>query len=103
MGPSGNSYSTLQCKKPDRKPLAQTWTPAAQKWHGRLARVPALRRFALGDGIQGLRPRAQWNHDPTPMSLVSLQVATAGFDCVNQAGLDGRRVGKECRSRWSPY
>ena len=42
----------------------------------------------------------------TPFSrniALSLPLVTAAMDTVTESRSEERRVGKECRSRWSPY
>src|SRR3712207_8096825 len=51
------------------------------------------------------RPRALWlgNHSVMPASTIRVVLQTEAEDRLPAARSEERRVGKECRSRWSPY
>ena len=63
--------------------------------------VSQIRRFGLrnGDVIWGLirPPREQEHYEAL------LRVETINFSDPESSRSEERRVGKECRSRWSPY
>src|SRR2546430_11412867 len=52
---------------------------------------------------EGIHPRAKTNHAET-VSLADLRPQSGvGNDTPGDERSEERRVGKECRSRWSPY
>ena len=79
---------------------------AIMKWRGSDAdRQDAVRRF-VSKGGEGFGPRTGASHVATAAELAR---QSAGSDIAAPQGERGngrseeRRVGKECRSRWSPY
>ena len=40
---------------------------------------------------------------PTPLIFISSLKSSLSFSVLNAERSEERRVGKECRSRWSPY
>src|SRR2546430_11323569 len=63
-----------------------------------LGRVERARQLALDDGA---RPRAL--DDGIGDGRGSQQRARIGVQGIGEQRSEERRVGKECRSRWSPY
>src|SRR3712207_9222427 len=55
------------------------------------------------DGKHAVFPVQQWNVDKNKSSSNLWTVALAGGEVRQLTRSEERRVGKECRSRWSPY
>src|SRR2546426_154667 len=56
---------------------------------------------AGGGGVSVLFPEPGFQHDALPRSIESTLRSRRGVPDVSRS--EERRVGKECRSRWSPY
>ena len=80
------------------EPVAQRWTPAARR-RIRQSRVDGTRRL-----VEGIAAAAE----PPPVRVCASAVGyygSRGEELLTEeaARSEERRVGKECRSRWSPY
>ena len=69
-------------------------TPFARGGDGRAAVGPMLREYLIGEAMHALG---------IPTSRALALVATGERVMRDGARSEERRVGKECRSRWSPY
>src|SRR2546421_2135851 len=76
----------------------RAWT-----WAQLAGRVDRLTRALAGLGVQaGQRIAVLDKNDPAHLE-VTLAAAQGGFVSTGINRSEERRVGKECRSRWSPY
>src|SRR3712207_9270073 len=67
------------------------------------ARMRGLRVIIAGAGLSAALPGVAAAHTDLPVigvPLTSAMSAAGGLDALRS---EERRVGKECRSRWSPY
>src|SRR3989442_14940019 len=96
-----------------RRPPRSTLFPYTTLFRSRVVRAPLLlrvrgRRPHDGDGVQH---QGQPLRAPKGLTLVLNAVAVMGSSAshpkkkrgTNNSRSEERRVGKECRSRWSPY
>src|SRR6266704_3157025 len=75
--------------------------------------VQAHRRFFFSGRSRHTRSKRDWSADVCSSDLdtvralnlpdVREKLAGQGFDVIAGTRSEERRVGKECRSRWSPY
>ena len=76
-------------------------TALVNEWAQRLAQalqtVPEVRHATTSAGAQGLAAQVQTDRE----TASRLDVTASSID--NTTRSEERRVGKECRSRWSPY
>src|SRR5690242_19682300 len=70
---------------------------------GRIAAANALSDvYAVGGEPVVAVNLLGWPRDTLPLDLVT-EVLRGGLDVARAARSEERRVGKECRARWSPY
>src|SRR5256885_15609572 len=66
-----------------------------------------LVKMMLDGSIQGFSARLRWpghyNGAPNGIWVTAPAQYEADFETYHRARSEERRVGKECRSRWSPY
>ena len=69
----------------------------------RLERVPAS-AVVLGGGVIGVEFASAWASLGARVTIVeALPRFSGSASAPNRSRSEERRVGKECRSRWSPY
>src|SRR5215813_12761778 len=79
--------------------VARVWTPPLGRDAPRADTTPEPR--SNGDG--GPVRQGKGMREGIPVCTVSPPSATKAAPVTYEARSDERRVGKECRSRWSPY
>src|SRR3712207_277729 len=67
--------------------------------------IAQLRQAVVGRlaGYEDVNDADQLAHDPALRWIVGGRAVTQGAASTSQMRSEERRVGKECRSRWSPY
>ena len=100
-GPSADRNRVLEAELYTRARELQEVNERLRRAHARDREVAlTLQEAMLPAGLQTLHHRAAVRYRP---AVGTLNVCGDWYDLVDLVRSEERRVGKECRSRWSPY